>query len=175
MKKKVKIKPNYPKEFDNKFAKELLAYFGYTDFYDWDEKWCWEELCLKYIQYKDKLLKYIFSFESTHNICDPLFWLCKYKVIDNSLVEPVIEKNNNALYAYRMVRECNSDRKWAENIIEKCNDMHFAYIMVRDCNSDKYWAEKIIKKMNNCFYAYLMTKYCGSSQEWYESIEKGKN
>ena len=164
-------KPDYPEDFDNKFAKELLTYFGHTDFNDWDDNWCWNDIIPRFIQYKDKFLEYLFSFKSIHDICYPLFWLCKYKVIDNSLVEPVIEKNNNCFYAYRMTRECNSDRKWAEKIIEKCNDMHFAYLMVRDCNLDRKWAENIIKKNNDSYYAYYMVRDCGSSLKWYKSIK----
>ena len=64
-------KPNYPKVFTNKFAKKLLTYFGHTDFNDWDDNWCWKEICKKYIQYKDKVLEYLFSFNETHDITNP--------------------------------------------------------------------------------------------------------
>ena len=168
-------KPNFPKSFTNKFAKKLLTYFGHTNFSDWDNFWCWDNIIPKFVQYKDKFLEFLFLFNKTHDICLPLFWLCKYKVIDKSIIESVIEKNNNCYYAYLMVLDCNSDRSWAEKIIEKNNDCYYLYCMVRDCNSDRSWAEKIIEKTNNSYFVYLMALDCNSDRLWAEKIIENNN
>ena len=170
-------KPEFPKEFDNKFAKELLAYFGHVDFSDWNEKWCWDDIIPKFVQYKDKFLEYLFSFNETHDITNPLYKLYMKNVINSSIIKKEIEKNNHNYYVHLIAKrdKTNNTREWAEKIIEKNNNCYYAYLMIYHGISDKSWAEKIIEKNNNCYYAYLMTLDYNSDKSWAEKIIEKNN
>ena len=165
------MKPDYPIAFTNKFAKELLAYFGHTDFSDWNDNWCWSEICEKYKQYKKPFLKYLWSFHRSHDISKPLYYLWENNIINKSIVKSTIEKNKNGLCAYLMAVNCKIDKEWAEEVIENSKDGYYAYCMVMDCSSSPSWAEKVIEDAKDVYTAHHMVQEGYSRKVWYLNVK----